>query len=121
MITTELVNVLFLVAVALIFARLFGYLFYRFKQPAVVGEIIAGIFLGGIVLFVFSGQQFTISNYIIYLPRFDFQSAGFILLAEIGILLLLFISGLETSLSKLNLVILEVKNFIFCWHYILDF
>lgn len=102
MITTELVNVLFLVAVALIFARLFGYLFYRFKQPAVVGEIIAGIFLGGIVLFVFSGQQFTISNYIIYLPRFDFQSAGFILLAEIGILLLLFISGLETSLSKLK-------------------
>jgi len=102
LITTELVNVLFLVAVALIFARLFGYLFYRFKQPAVVGEIIAGIFLGGIVLFVFSGQQFTISNYIIYLPRFDFQSAGFILLAEIGILLLLFISGLETSLSKLK-------------------
>ena len=107
MISTELFNILFLVGIALIFARLFGFLFYKIKQPAVVGEIISGIILGGIVVFVFSGQKFTISNYIINMPRFDFHSAEFIILAEIGILLLLFISGLETSLSKLKKVFSE--------------
>jgi len=78
-------------------------LFYKLKQPAVIGEIIAGIFLGGVVLFFFSGQQFTISNYVISPPKLDyFNSAEFVLLAEIGILFLLFISGLETSISKLK-------------------
>ena len=102
MITTELFNVLLLVAAALIFARVLGYLFYKLKQPAVIGEIIAGILLGGLALFFFSGQQLVISNYVISLPTFDFKSAGYVLLAEIGILFLLFISGLETSLSKLK-------------------
>lgn len=102
MITTELFNVLLLVAVALIFARAFGYLFYKLKQPAVIGEIITGIFLGGIVLFFFSGQQFTISNYVISPPELSFQWTEFELLAQIGILFLLFISGLEISLSKLK-------------------
>ena len=102
MITTELFNVLLLIAVALIFARALGYLFYKLKQPAVMGELIAGIFLGGVALFVFSGQTFTISNYVVSPPTFDFHSAEFVLLAKIGILFLLFISGLEISLSKLK-------------------
>jgi len=38
-------DVVLLIALALIFARLLGYIFDRFKQPAVIGEIIAGIFL----------------------------------------------------------------------------
>lgn len=102
MITTELFNILLLVAAALIFARALGYLFYKLKQPAVMGEIVAGIFLGGIVLFFFSGQQFTIANYVISPPEFSFQWAEFKILAQIGILFLLFISGLEISLSKLK-------------------
>lgn len=102
MITTELFNILLLVAAALIFARALGYLFYKLKQPAVMGEIVAGIFLGGIVLFFFSGQQFTIANYVISPPEFSFQLAEFKILAQIGILFLLFISGLEISLSKLK-------------------
>jgi len=102
LITTELFNVLLLIAAALIFARALGHLFYKLKQPAVMGEIIAGIFLGGVALFVFSGQTFTISNYVVSPPTFDFHSAGFALLAEIGILFLLFVSGLEISVSKLK-------------------
>lgn len=102
MITTELFNILLLVAAALIFARALGYLFYKLKQPAVMGEIVAGIFLGGIVLFFFSGQQFTIANYVISPPEFSFHWAEFKILAQIGILFLLFISGLEISLSKLK-------------------
>ena len=102
MITTELFNILLLVAAALIFARALGYLFYKLKQPAVMGEIVAGIFLGGIVLFFFSGQQFKIANYVISPPEFSFQWVEFKILAQIGILFLLFISGLEISLSKLK-------------------
>ena len=99
---TEIFSVLLLVALALIFARILGYLFDRLKQPAVVGEIIAGIFLGGVVLAVFSGQILVFYDYKLSLPQLDFTSNEFVLLAEIGILFLLFISGLETRMSKLK-------------------
>ena len=102
MIQTEIFNVLLLVALALIFARILGYIFDRFKQPAVIGEIIAGIVLGGIVIAVFSGKNYTFYGFPIPLPYLDFNSDEFHLLAELGILFLLFISGLETSLSKLK-------------------
>ena len=99
---TEIFSVLLLIALALIFARILGYLFDRLKQPAVVGEIIAGIFLGGVVLAVFSGQILVFYGYKIPLPQLDFASNEFVLIAEIGILFLLFISGLEIRMSKLK-------------------
>jgi Kef-type K+ transport system membrane component KefB len=102
LIITDLFNVLLLIAAALIFARAIGYLFYKLKQPAVIGEIVAGILLGGIVLFFFSGQKFVISDNVITTPVFDFNSAGYVIFAEIGILFLLFISGMEISFSKLK-------------------
>lgn len=104
MITTEIFDVLLLVALALIFARILGHLFDRLKQPAVIGEILAGVFLGGVVIAFFSGQNFYFYNFKLPLPQLDFGSVEFALLAEIGILFLLFISGLETSTSKLKKV-----------------
>ncbi len=104
MITTEIFDVLLLVALALIFARILGHLVDRLKQPAVIGEIIAGVFLGGVVIAFFSGQNFYFYNFKLPLPQLDFGSVEFALLAEIGILFLLFISGLETSVSKLKKV-----------------
>lgn len=53
--TEELFNILLLIAIALIFARILGYLFHKLNQPLVIGEIIAGIILGGIAIFAFSG------------------------------------------------------------------
>lgn len=102
MICTDVFNVLLLIAVALIFARALGFLFHKLKQPAVVGEIVAGIFLGGIVLYFFSGQTFTILNYTVSPSKFSFHWDEFVFFAEVGILFLLFISGLETSISKLK-------------------
>jgi Kef-type K+ transport system membrane component KefB len=72
------------------------------RQPAVIGEIIAGILLGGVGLFLFMGQTITVYNYPFTLPELNYLSPEFQLLAEIGILFLLFISGLETSLSQLK-------------------
>jgi len=98
----ELFNVVLLIALALIFARVLGYLFDKLKQPAVIGEIIAGIILGGIGLVFFTGQNFSIFNFSFSLPSLNYHSAEFTIIAELGILFLLFISGLETSLSKLK-------------------
>jgi Kef-type K+ transport system membrane component KefB len=90
------------IALALIFARTFGYLFDRFKLPAVIGEIIAGIILGGLGLAFFSGQNYTFFDYAFSLPNLNYNSDTFRLFGEIGVLFLLFISGLQTSLSKLK-------------------
>ena len=102
--TEELFNILLLVAIALLFTRILGFLFHKLKQPVVIGEIIAGIVLGAVSVYVFSGQKFIFFNYIVTPPNLSelFQSPEFTLFAEIGILFLLFISGLETSLSKLK-------------------
>jgi len=108
LITTEfeiIFNVLLLVAIALILARILGYLFFKIKQPAVIGEILAGIILGGIIIFFFSGQNFYFFGYKIPLPILNFSSYEpdpFYFLAQIGILFILFISGLETRLSKIK-------------------
>ena len=102
--TEEFFNILILIAVALIFARVLGFLFHKLKQPAVIGEIIAGIILGYLGVFVFSGRVFNFFNYSITTINLSnlLQSREFYLLAQIGILFLLFISGLETSFSNLK-------------------
>ena len=64
----DLFNVVLLIALALIFARVLGYLFDKLKQPAVIGEIVAGIILGGIGSLAFFGQDFSILNF-----RFHFR------------------------------------------------
>jgi len=103
LITTEIFSVLLLVALALLFARLLGHVFDKLNQPPVIGEILAGIILGWIVLAVIHGQDITIFNsFNITLPKLDFTSDGFVILSEIGILFLLFISGLETRMSQLK-------------------
>jgi len=102
--TEEFFNILILIAVALILARVLGFLFHKLKQPAVIGEIIAGILLGYLGVFVFSGKNFSFLSYSISTINLHnlLQSQEFYLLAQIGILFLLFISGLETSFSSLK-------------------
>ena len=101
MIKTEL-DVILLIALALIFARILGYIFDKLKQPAVIGEILAGIVLGGLGIVLFSGQSFSFLDFSFSLPHLDFASNEFTILAEIGILFMLFISGLQTSIPKLK-------------------
>ncbi|MBN2603818.1 MAG: cation:proton antiporter [Candidatus Thermoplasmatota archaeon] len=101
MITTNL-EIILLIALALIFARLFGHLFDKIKQPAVIGEILAGVFLGGMSVWIFHGQIVSFSFLKITLPELDFTTDEFSLMAEIGILFMLFISGLQTSLPQLK-------------------
>ena len=75
---------LLLLAVMLISAKLLGELAERIGQPAVIGELIAGVLLGpSVVGFV------------------DPSLPSLHLIAEIGVVLLLFGIGLETDLKRL--------------------
>ena len=77
----HIILTLFLV---LIFARIFGELFSRLGIPSVLGELFAGVMLGGSLL------GWVSPNDVLKL------------LAEIGIILLLFEVGLETDLDRLK-------------------
>jgi Kef-type K+ transport system membrane component KefB len=80
---------LFALALILITSKVFGELAERIKQPAVLGELIAGVVLGGSVLAV--------------VPSLPGQAGyeTFHLIAEVGVAILLFEIGLETNLRDL--------------------
>jgi len=91
-----------LLALALICARIFGYIFTKLKLPSVIGEILAGVFLGGLSLTIFNGQSISLFGFSWSVPELSYISVEFDFLAEIGILFLMFISGLSTSLGQLK-------------------
>jgi Kef-type K+ transport system membrane component KefB len=76
-------------AAMLIVAKLGGELFERIGQPAVLGELIAGIIIGNLVLFGFTAAEPLKSHSVIAA------------LAQIGVILLLFEVGLESNLGEM--------------------
>ncbi|MCS5491436.1 cation:proton antiporter [Algoriphagus limi] len=90
----EVINLLIQLAAMLIIARVFAELARKIKQPAVVGEILAGIVLGPTILgtvmpefhtYLFGGGGNT-----------NIALDGFV---QISVVLLLFIAGLEVELQ----------------------
>jgi Kef-type K+ transport system membrane component KefB len=81
--------VLFGVAVMLVSAKLGGEVFERFGQPAVLGELIAGILLGNLALFGFSAFEPLKTNAVIAA------------IAELGVIILLFDVGLEFNTGQM--------------------
>ncbi len=75
------------------FAKLGGYISVRLRQPAVLGELLAGLILGPSVL-NFLQWSFLRENA-------ELLSVEIGHFAEIGVLLLMFIAGLELHLSDL--------------------
>jgi Kef-type K+ transport system membrane component KefB len=74
--------------------RLLGELMQRFGQPAVMGQLIAGILLGPAILGVlWPGLQHAL------FPASPEQKAMTDAVAQLGILLLLLLTGMETDLS----------------------
>ena len=90
----------------MILARVLGYIFDKFNQPSVIGEILAGFLLGSFGLGMLSNYNFDM-NILGYplafnFPEINFASDNFKIFADIGILFLLFISGLETDIFKMK-------------------
>jgi len=82
-------TVLLGVAAMLVVAKLFGEVFERFGQPAVLGELISGIVLGNLVIFGLNLAEPLKTNETIAA------------LAEIGVIILLFEVGLESNLKEM--------------------
>lgn len=94
----ELVLLLFIIVVG---AKLSGFLVARFNQPMVVGEIAFGILLGPTVIDLLA------------LPAFhhaEVTAEVLQLLAELGVLFLMFLAGLETDLTAMRKVGLPALN-----------
>lgn len=77
-------NVILVLFLVLVFARIFGELFARLGIPSVLGELFAGVMLG--------------SSFLGWVEPNDVLK----LLAELGIILLLFEVGMETDLNRLK-------------------
>jgi Na+:H+ antiporter len=95
-------DIAFLIAIALILARIFGFLFSKINFPVVIGEILAGFVLGGLGVFIFTGDIIPLFGTSVNIPCLDYLSFEFDFLAEIGVLFLMFISGLSTNISQLK-------------------
>jgi Kef-type K+ transport system membrane component KefB len=81
--------VLISLVVILLSAKLGGDLFERVRQPAVLGELVLGMILGNLSLLGYHGLDYLKSNEVIRI------------LAEIGVIFLLFEVGLESSIKEM--------------------
>ena len=77
-------HLLLVLAAVFVVTRAFGAIATRFKQPAVLGEIIGGVILGGSVLGILDPHDETIHA-----------------MSELGVIVLLFKTGLHTEVSSL--------------------
>lgn len=93
---THPLAILLLQILTIIFtARTFGFLFNKIGQPTVIGEIIAGIFLGPSLLGMWMPEY---SEFL-----FPKQSLGNLqLLSQIGLVLFMFVIGMELDLKLLK-------------------
>ncbi|PWV65934.1 cation:proton antiporter [Plasticicumulans acidivorans] len=84
-------NVFFWTALMLLAGKIGG-LVERWKQPPVLGELLAGVLLGNLVLFGFDGLE----------PVKQDPIEGF--LAQLGVVILLFQVGLESNVATMRRV-----------------
>ena len=95
--STEIIHFLIILLLILIPARLLGELCRRYKLPAILGEIFAGIIVGPTLFGVLFPNLF--NNVFISAPK---ASGAFDGIANIGIVLLMFIAGFEIDLKQVR-------------------
>jgi Kef-type K+ transport system membrane component KefB len=118
----HLLQILILLAGVIVFAKVAGALSVRFGQPAVFGEIAIGLILGPTVFNILhldifaqmnpegSGPIHTLthaahqSGLLRYSANSLFLEGFFSDLAEIGVILLMFVAGMETDLERMKKV-----------------
>jgi Kef-type K+ transport system membrane component KefB len=98
---SHLLQLLLLLSIIIVAAKLAGAISTRFGQPAVFGEILAGLILGPTVLNILEIRQI--------IPWLGFTEPKQLLgnisdLADIGVILLMFVAGMETDLVEMKRV-----------------
>jgi len=91
-------QILFFVAMAILCAKLFGAIAARLGLPLVLGELLAGVFLGPTVLNIGSFSYFAAVPYANAVP----VAAVFKVMAAIGVVVLMFVTGLETDVAMMR-------------------
>jgi Kef-type K+ transport system membrane component KefB/nucleotide-binding universal stress UspA family protein len=81
----------------LFFGRLLGEVMQRFGQPAVMGQLIAGVILGPSVF-----GHFWPAGYNVVFPDVASQKKMIDAISQLGILMLLLLTGMETDLRLVN-------------------
>lgn len=95
--SSEVLTFLIIVSAVLIVARIFGEICRRYKQPVVIGEILAGIVLGPSVLGTIAPHYF--EQIFVSQPK---AYGAFDGLANVGIILFMFIAGFEVDLKQIR-------------------
>lgn len=90
---TETVQFILALGLLIGFAKAMGYLTYRLNQPAVLGELLAGVIIGPTLLNLLGIQ--------LIFPDGDSVKHTLIEMAEIGVLLLMLMAGLEVDIQNL--------------------
>ena len=95
----------------LLVSRVFGTLFVKLKQPAVVGEMVAGIFLGPSIMGALAPG---FSDFLF--PKNSLNNLQF--LSQIGLAFFMFIIGMELDIEKLrkkahNAVVISHASIVF--------
>lgn len=93
--TAALSVLLLQIVVIVIIVRIFGYLFSKIKQPAVIGEMVAGIVLGPSVL----GLCFPSVSHFIF-PASSLGNLQF--LSQVGLILFMFVIGMELDINVIR-------------------
>ena len=82
-------GVILSVAIMLVAAKVGGHFAVRLKQPSVLGELVFGVILGNLSLLGFSGLDYLKDNFAVDL------------FARLGVVLLLFQVGLESTVAQM--------------------
>lgn len=93
--TTPLARLLLQIVVVLVAARVLGTLFRRLGQPAVIGEIVAGLVLGPSLL----GWLWPSASALLFAPA---SLAPLGLLSQLGVLVFMFLVGLDLDLGAIR-------------------
>ncbi len=95
--SSEIIHFLLILILILIPARVLGEVCRRYKLPAIIGEIFAGIIVGPTLLGTLSPGLF--KNIFLAAPQ---AFGAFDGIANIGIILLMFIAGFEVDLKQIK-------------------
>ncbi len=102
----EFAAFLFTIGIVLILSKIFGSLFERVKLPGVLGELTLGITLGTLVLYGYffgNAAWIWLKNWIVVRSAVSFHGVvAFQYLSRLGIIMLLFIAGLDTNVEQLK-------------------
>src|ERR1700679_2769650 len=95
--SAEIIHFLLILLIILIPARFLGEICRRYKLPAIIGEIFAGIIVGPTLLGTFFPGLF--KNIFLATPHAYRAFDG---ISNIGIILLMFIAGFEVDLKQIR-------------------